>query len=253
MEMYYLALILLILAGSYLFLEPHLLGTEEVKVKLENVEGIKIVHLTDIHSQRFGKTEKKVLAKLEEIDPDYVFVTGDFVDKRTRNLEECQKFWEALAEQHSGKVFGVLGNHEYQHPKTDQIINYLEESGIQLLNNESVELEEFTLGGVKSPHLNHDDLEIIGKPEVLLAHSPEIFKKVKDKEIGLVLSGHTHGGQVNIPLLTRLILPLRYGKKYKEGLFKEENTYMYVSRGVGTTILPIRFNAPPEVSLINIK
>lgn len=252
MEMNYFILIFLLLAASYLFVEPHLLGTEEVEVELESIEGVKIAHLTDLHSKGFGNTEKKVLRKLEEIDPDYVFVTGDFVDKRTRNLEKCQKFWEALAEQHSGKVFGVLGNHEYQHPETDQLINRLQESGIQLLNNESVELEGFTLGGVRSPHLNHDDLEAVNGADVLLAHSPEVFKKAKSKEIGLVLSGHTHGGQVNIPLLTHLILPLRYGKKYKEGLFKEKDTYMYVSRGVGTTILPIRFNAPPEISLIKL-
>lgn len=250
--MIYLVLIILVIS-SYFFIEPYLLRVE--KVELEMNQNLKIAHLSDLHSRGFGKVEKKVLAKLEEMNPDYVFVTGDFIDNRTHNLKECQKFWEALVEQSSGKVYGVLGNHEYRHPKTEEIISRLEGSGVKLLNNESIEVDSFVLGGVKSPHLRRDDTERVFKQKVdiLLAHSPEIFKKVKDKKVDLVLSGHTHGGQVNIPFLRRLVLPLRYGKKYREGLFKEQGTYLYVSRGIGTTLLPIRFNAPPEISLIKLQ
>jgi len=177
------------------------------------------------------------------------------VDRRTHDLDDCQKFWEGFAEQHPGKVFGVLGNHEYRHPETDEIISRLEKSGIQLLNNESVEREDLILAGVKSPHLNRDNVDqaLDERVDILLAHSPEIFRKVKDKNVGLVLVGHTHSGQINIPLLRWLVLPLKYGKKYREGLFEEQDTYMYVNRGVGTTLLPIRFNAPPEIGLIKLR
>lgn len=252
MKMYYFALILLIIVVAYLFIEPGFLGVEEIKVDLEKVNDLKIVHLSDLHSDNFGKMERKVLTKLKEIDPDYVFITGDLIDTHTRNLKSCQEFWETLTEEYPGKVYGVLGNHEYRHSQTKKIKHNLEESGIRLLNNETVELEGFTLGGVKSPHLKRDDVDrVFGQDvDILLAHSPEIFKKVKDKNVELVLSGHTHGGQVNVPLLRRLVLPLRYGKKYREGLFQEQGTYLYVNRGIGTTILPIRFNAPPVISVI---
>lgn len=257
--MFYFILILIIGLAVYSFLEPYLLRVETVELdRGKDLQGLKIVHLTDFHSRRFEKKEKKVLTKLRKINPDYVFVTGDFVDFLTRDLDSCQKFWEALTEQY--RVFGVTGNHEYKHGKTEQIISRLERSGIRLLNNESVQLsfhgKKFVLAGVKDPHLGHADLKQAlpqEGAEILLAHSPEIFKEAKDEQIDLVLSGHTHGGQVNIPLLTPLILPLRYGKKYKQGWFEEQDTVMHVSRGIGTTILPIRFNAPPEITLIKFK
>lgn len=260
MKMYYFILILLLIWGAYFFVEPYLMGVEKVNVDLEeDLEGLKIVHLTDLHSRRFGPKEKKLLSKLKELDPDYVFVTGDFIDTRTRNLKSCQEFWEALVEQHPDKVFGVLGNHEHQHSKTEEIISRLERSGIRILNNESLELafegSSFVLAGTKDPHTRQADLaKATGgeRPDVLLAHSPEIFKEAKGK-VDLVLTGHTHGGQVNIPLLRWLVLPLRYGKKYREGLFEEQGSSLYVSKGIGTTILPIRFNAPPEITLIEFK
>jgi hypothetical protein len=86
----------------------------------------------------------------------------------------------------------------------------------------------------------------------MLAHSPEIFRRIKSQNIDLVLTGHTHGGQVNIPFITNFFLPVKYGRKYKSGLFKEDSTYLYVNRGVGTTLLPFRFNAPPEITLIEL-
>ncbi len=92
-----------------------------------------------------------------------------------------------------------------------------------------------------------------GEPKILLAHSPEIFRKVKGRDIDLVLVGHTHGGQINIPFITNLFLPLKYDKKYKNGLFRVNSTYLYVNRGTGTTFLPIRFNSFPEIALIKVK
>lgn len=258
-KMFYFILILIIGLAVYSFLEPYLIRVERVEVEVDEMKGLKIVHLTDFHSRRFGYKEKKVLSKLEELNPDYIFVTGDFIDTRTRNLESCQRFWEALTEQYPNKVFGVTGNHEYQHSRTEEVISRLERSGIRLLNNESLKLtfkeSSFVLAGVEDPHARHADLKQAlprKGAEILLSHSPEIFKKAKRKNVDLVLTGHTHGGQVGIPFLRRLVLPLRCDKKYREGLFKEQQTFMYISRGIGTTILPIRFNAPPEITLIKI-
>ncbi len=113
--------------------------------------------------------------------------------------------------------------------------------------------------GVDDPHSGYDNIdkavaEVEGNSfKVLLAHSPEIFRKITGKKINLVLAGHTHGCQVGIPLLCDLFLPLNYDKKYKKGLFEENSTYLYVSRGVGTTIVPFRLNALPEITIINFK
>lgn len=264
-KMIYIFAIIAALGLIWSFLiEPHRLRVKTLNLELEGSEDLKIVQLSDFHSKGFGHNEKKILTELEEIEPDYIFITGDFVDSTTRDLKDCQRFWEALVDRYPGKVFGVLGNHEYWHSQSERVLSLLKESGIKVLNNETRTLEfngnAIELMGVGDPYSGHDDVERIfsrSNPEtrtkILLAHSPEIFRKVKDRNLNLVLTGHTHGGQVDIPLLVRLVLPLKYDKKYKQGLFKESGTYLYVNRGVGTTILPARFNAPPEITLIRFE
>lgn len=261
----------------------------EIKNLTPSFRGVKIAHLSDLHSKNFGKKENKVLEILQSLNPDFIFITGDFINETTKDLESCQNFWKKLSENYSKKIFGVLGNHDHYHQQFKIIKNLLKESGIEILKNEAVILrrnEDFIyphtkrgqgaksakvdevnprygvgvyLIGVDDPHEGYDDVEkaMAGieadASKILIAHSPEIFRKVKGKGVDLVLVGHTHGGQINIPFITNLLLPLKYDKKYKSGLFKENSTFLYVNRGIGTTLLPIRFNAPPEIALIELK
>lgn len=226
--------------------------------------GVKIVQLSDFHSWWFGSREKRVLEILEELNPDFVFITGDFVDPITkaitdRDLNSVKIFWQKLGEKYEKRIFGVLGNHD-----TDIVKNYLKGSGITILDNENKKLffgnEFIYLIGVDDPWTGRDDLSKAMEgveleiPKILLAHAAEIIDEAIEQEIDLVLVGHTHGGQVSIPVLGRLIQPLsEYGKKYTSGFFKIDASYMYVNRGVGTSFLPIRFNSPPEITLIEFK
>lgn len=261
-RMLYFIIFIIILSGIWaFFIEPYLVGVERIEIKLEELKGLKIVHLSDLHSFSFEKREKKVLRTLEELNFDLLLITGDFVDRTTKDLDSCSQFWKELVKRNEGKVFGVLGNHEYWHPQSEYIQELLEQSGIKILDNEFQKIKTnngyFNLVGVGDPHTEHDNVKKAmpdnNKAKILLAHSPEIFRKVKEKDIALVLAGHTHGGQIDIPFLVNLILPLKHDKKYKEGLFKENNTYLYVNRGIGTTVLPIRFNAIPEITLITFR
>ena len=260
-------LILIILGAAWIsFVEPNMIKLEKFELKIKNLpavfKGIKIVHLSDFHSKDFGKKERKTLEILNQLNPDFIFITGDIVDWKTRDFISCQDFWKELAINYEGKIFGVFGNHEHQNPKLKILKEILKESKIEILENESIILrrnEDFIyLIGVDDPHLGFDNIEkaMVGvedeRPKILLAHSPEIFRKVKDKNIDLVLTGHTHGSQINFPILDWLILPLKYDKQYKRGLFEENSTYLYVNRGIGTTFLPIRFNSFPEVTLITL-
>jgi len=249
------------------FVEPKIIKIEEVSIEIKNLPSsfkeIKIVHLSDFHSKNFGEREKKVLENLKQLNPDFIFITGDFVEWTTRDLNSCQYFWKELSKNYPKRIFGVLGNHEHRHPKFKIIKNLLAESGIEILDNKTKKIkknEDFIyLIGVDDPHEGYDNIEKAMEgiknenPKILLAHSPEIFRKVKDKNIDLILVGHTHGGQINIPFIINFFLPLKYDKKYKSGLFKENSTYLYVNRGIGTTVLPIRLNAPPEITLIELK
>ena len=249
------------------FVEPNIIQVEKISLEIKNLppafQGVKLVHLSDFHSKNFGEKEKKTLEILNKLNPDFVFLTGDIVDWKTRDLESCQDFWQEISRNYEGKVFGVYGNHDHRNPKFKNLKNLLNKSGIEILENELRKIKkdnEFIyLIGVDDPHLGFDNIEkaIEGvennAPKILLAHSPEVFRKVKDKNIDLVLVGHTHGCQINFTILCNLILPLKYDKKYKRGLFEENSTYLYVNRGVGNTFLPIRINSFPEITLIELR
>ena len=261
-------LFFIILLGFWsFFVEPKIIKIEKASIEIRNLppsfKGTKIAHLSDLHSKNFGEREREVLELLNQIKPDFIFLTGDFVDWRTQDLKSCQNFWKKLSENHPEKIFGVLGNHDHHHPKFKIIRNLLKESGIEILENETKKIEKngdfIYFIGVDDPHEGYDNIEkaMAGIeteiPKILLAHSPEIFRKVKEKSIDLVLVGHTHGGQINIPFITNLFMPLKYDKKYKSGFFEENSTLLYVNRGIGTTFLPIRFNASPEITLIELQ
>ena len=274
-------IIVLFLSYYMVIFEPHNIQIERHTIMIENLphsfEGMKIVHLTDFHSYWFGFREKKVLEILEEIEPDFVFLTGDFVDSITKTItdpefESVEIFWQKLGKRYENRIFAVLGNHD---PRV--IENLLEESGINVLDNENkkifIDNKFIHLIGVDDPRTGRDDLSKAMKgiqknrPKILLAHSPDIITEAVEKRIDLVLVGDTHGGQVNIPIINPILEYLKpltkYGRKYTKGLFKIENTpldskhltgytYLYVNRGIGTSVLPIRFNSPPEITLIKL-
>lgn len=251
------------------FIEPNIIKVEKIELEIKNLppafKGSKIIHISDLHSNNFGDRERKVLENLKQLNPDFIFITGDFINWTTEDLNSCQIFWKELTKNYPERVFGVLGNHEHRHRnlKLASIEKSLKESGIELLRNETKKIEKGSdfiyLIGIDDPHEKKDNIELAmtnlegDAPKILIAHSPEIFRKLKEKDINLALVGHTHGGQVNIPLLINLFLPLRYDKKYKRGLFEEDSTYLYVNRGIGTTYLPARFNSIPEITLIELK
>lgn len=267
-------ILIIFLLGALLFgyyvvvFEPSNIKIERQVITIKNLprsfDGVKIVQLSDFHSLWFGSREKRVLEILEELNPDFIFITGDFVDPITKtitdqDLSSVKIFWQRLSEKYKNRVFGVLGNHDIGIVK-----NYLKESEITILDNENKKLflgnDFIYLLGIDDPWTDRDDLPkaIEGTednaPKVLLAHAAEIINEATREKIDLVLVGHTHGGQVNIPVLGRLIQPLsEYGKKYTKGLFEINSTYLYVNRGIGTSLFPIRLNCPPEITLIELR
>jgi len=265
---FFILLFFLILSGVWgFFIEPNCIKVEKLFLKAKNLplsfQGLKILHLSDIHFKKFDRKEKKVLEILNRLNPDFIFITGDIIDEKTRDFESCRKFLEELSRNRQGKIYGVYGNHEHRNKRFGTLADLLRENKIEILDNESKKIEKngefFYLIGVNDPYSGHDDIEKAMEGvennsfKILLAHSPEIFRKAKDKNINLVLVGHTHGAQVNLPFLSYFILPLKYDKKYKRGLFLEKSTYLYVNRGIGETFLPIRLNAFPEITLIELK
>lgn len=229
----------------------------------DSLKDLKILQISDLHLKEFGFREGKVLKIIKDIKPDFIFITGDIVDWMTKDFLGTEKFLRDLSIGNKDKIFAVFGNHDHRNNKFKTLQSVLKENGIQVLVNESRKLEisgsYFYLIGVDDPHLGYDDIDKATAEvkedsfKILLAHSPEIFRKITDKKINLVLAGHTHGCQVGIPFLCDLFLPLKYDKKYKRELFEENSTFLYVNRGIGETFIPFRLNASPEITVINFE
>jgi hypothetical protein len=170
------------------------------------------------------------------------------------------------------KTFVIFGNWDYWalDYKVGEFKTRLEEAGAKVLVNESDEVvigsDKLNILGVKDPYTSGELKNDIERAEknldennkncrVLLAHSPNIINEAVNKNIDLVLAGHTHGGQVYIPFLTKYIVPMKRaaGQGYIKGLYKVGNTQMYVNEGIGVSVLPIRFLVPPEVTVFTLK
>ncbi len=245
----------LLLTGSYpLFVERYLIRTNHYEILLpglpESFDGFTIVHLTDLH---FGLLVPEmiieyVIAQALDIKKDIIVCTGDYVHER-KNTEQIDKVWPLLFKlKASGGVFNVLGNHDHW-ADTDRSLYYLEKSG-QNLRHKVKEIkkgnDKIWIGGAGDLWEDEDGIDqaFANVPErdfkILLAHNPDTADMSYTTKIDLVLSGHTHGGQVNIPFYGPPILPVK-NKLYSDGIVNTGRSKMFISKGIGWAILPVRF------------
>ena len=248
---YFLILITLLFIWSFV-IEPNLLVIKNYTFK--ELGNKKIVFVSDFH---IAKNERKRLQKIvntiNEIEPDLVLSGGDFIKghdgKYTLPIEEQVKEFKKL----KAPMITVLGNHDCKFDKA-RVRNVLQTSGIIVLENSNTKFEGLSIAGVEDIQTGFPDVEmaLIGTehPTILLSHSPDIYYDVHEK-VELILAGHLHGGQVYLPLIGALIVPSKYGNKFVRGLIEETDNKMIVTKGLGTSILPLRFGAVPEIIVIN--
>jgi predicted MPP superfamily phosphohydrolase len=231
----------------------------------EEFDGLVVAHLSDLHMREYGARERRVLEKLAEAKPDVIAVTGDFTLEGS-DPSAIRRFLEDLRKQKPAfGIWAVLGNHDHWYPPAagDKAVRkFFSDAGVALLVNEwgriGKNLDTLTMVGVDDPFTGSDNLgdALRGTQRtpfaILLTHSPQMFMKADLTKFDLVLTGHTHGGQVRLPGLGPLWLPAG-SEGYDSGWFYGVNTQMYVTRGVGTSILPIRFLCRPEIALITLK
>ena len=237
----------------------------------EAFDGYRIAHVSDLHNTEIGKDNEKLLAMLREADPDIIAITGDIIDSRNTDIDIALQFTKTAME--IAPCYYVTGNHEARVSEYDELKQGLTEQGVIILEDKCIGLdkseETISLLGVNDPSFQTDYLfgdsetvmqsklqEIINEEDtytILLSHRPELFKVYTESKVNLVLSGHAHGGQFRIPFMGGLVAPNQgLFPKYDAGLYTEENTNMIVSRGIGNSILPFRFNNRPEVILIDL-
>lgn len=234
--------------------------------------GYRIAHVSDLHNAQMGTDNEKLLAMLREASPDMIAITGDLVDSRNTDIEITLQFAEEAIK--IAPCYYVTGNHEARISEYDTLRNSLSELGVIVLEDTAVEIEKsgerITLLGVDDPsfqtdYLFGDDTAVMKKKlqtmtwdkdtyTVLLSHRPELFDSYVENGIDLVLSGHAHGGQFRLPFVGGIVAPNQgLFPTYASGLYTDGKTNMLVSRGIGNSILPFRFNNRPEVILIELQ
>ena len=253
--------------GFWTLIEPLLLSLERVTVHLPNLpqsfEGFKMVLLTDTHCGPFTSPAfiQSAVDMANETEPDVVLLLGDYCHRHKKYIGPGIEPFSSLRAD-SG-VYAVLGNHDHWESAA-LTIRELERAGIEVLLNKSMTLEEggeqLTIGGVDDLWEGRQDLGRAFKgvkrdtPKILMSHNPDFAERLHlGPPISLMVSGHTHGGQVRIPLLGAPIVPVRTGQKYCQGLKEGPDCLVYTSRGVGTITPPVRFDCRPEVSLITLE
>ena len=231
-------------------------------------DGFRIAHVSDLHNDEMGDGNGKLLEMLRDSQPDIIAITGDMIDSRDTNVGIALEF--AAEAVKIAPCYYVPGNHESRVAAYESLKRGLTELGVTVLENRKVELtrngSQITLLGVMDPsfRLFGDDGAVMEAQlqalapgteyTVLLSHRPELIEVYARYGMDLVLAGHAHGGQFRVPLVGGLYAPHQgLFPEYDSGLTVMGNTHMIVSRGIGNSIIPLRFNNPPEVILITLK
>ena len=239
-------------------IEPNWLEVRTYDLKIDGLpHNVTIVHVADIHTKQPGYREAKATAIINQIEPDYVFVTGDLL-KSSSQIADGLDFMSGL--QAKCGVYAVSGNADGKLVASiDRGITPKAYANWRFLENESVDCGDFTLVGIDDPVTCRDDLAkaMVGvdlaRPVIAITHfhAKKLLAKLVEMHVALVLSGHTHGGQIGFgPLVNRIEYAHR--SKFIAGLYKLDGTYLEVTRGVGTNIFPLRFLCRPEIVVFHL-
>lgn len=236
-----------------------------------NFSGFRIAQVSDLHNAQMGDGNGKLLAMLREAEPDIIVITGDLVDSYHTDIDIALRFGSDAMK--IAPCYYVTGNHEARIAEYDDLKAGLESAGVVVLENARIELERngetVALIGVDDPSFQTDYLlgdsasvmsgilkGLTGDDAytILLSHRPELFDTYKTYGFDLVFSGHAHGGQFRLPFIGGLVAPNQgLFPEYDSGLYTEGDTNMLVSRGIGNSIIPIRFNNRPEIIVVELR
>lgn len=218
-------------------------------------DGYTVLQLSDLHLDMHPKTPHAIAEAVRALEYDLCVITGDFRGRTYGPYDAVLDAISRIRPHLVGPVYSVLGNHD-----TIRLVPGLEERGVQLLLNESVELERGSerlyLVGVDDPHYYRtDNLEksCLNIPDracsILLSHSPELYRHAAHAGFSLMLSGHTHGGQICLPGGLPLYCNMRAPRRLCRGAWRHGAMQGYTSRGTGVSVVDVRYNCPPEVTL----
>ena len=258
-------------AARALWFEPRRIVVRELDLGLPRwpapLDGLKVAMVSDLHAGGphidLDRVER-VADVVAGLRPDLFALLGDYLDPEVTFGGRIEP--EPIAER-LGRVrpplgsVAVLGNHDWA-DDGPRVADALRTAGVRVLENDAVRLarvpEELWVAGLADATTRRPDVDgaLAGVPDgaavVLLSHDPDVFPRVPGR-VALTLSGHTHGGQVDVPLVKRSWIPSRFGERYAGGHVVEDGRHLVISRGIGNSRLPVRLGVPPEVVLMTLR
>jgi predicted MPP superfamily phosphohydrolase len=259
-------LVLLFVYGY--FIEPNQINLREIKIHSDSInnfmEDKKIIHLSDLHLSGFGKNEIKILNMVDKIDPDLLFLTGDYIKWKGDN-KPALKFLSRLKAKHG--VFAVMGDYDYSDSKNSCLFCHERGSGkptkqhpVIMLRNSLHEItidgKKIQIAGIDEGYEELNDFKGIDTTTdknsllLVLSHSPFAFDQFSPKNKMIMFAGDTHGGQVKLPRWLFKLLGYEKNVRYNYGLYHQGNKTMYVTRGTGTSHIRFRLFCPPEIAVL---
>ncbi|HKQ52845.1 MAG TPA: metallophosphoesterase [Pyrinomonadaceae bacterium] len=265
------ALLLVFLAAWAFLVEPNRLVFREETILLPNwpagFENLKVAVLSDLHvGSPYIDTDKLnyIVMRVNAAQPDLVVLLGDYVIQEVAfgKFVEPEVFVQSLKNLRARHgVYAVLGNHDWWYDGR-RVRRALEGVGIRVLDDEVARVEQggeaIWLAGLADAWTNQTNIKgtlaqiTDESPVIALTHNPDLFPRIPPRVV-LTLAGHTHGGQVRLPLVGRLKVPSEFGQRYAAGHVVENGRHLFVTTGIGTSIIPVRFMVPPEVVFLTLK
>jgi hypothetical protein len=222
-------------------------------------EGFKILHLSDLHVDENEAALQRVITLIGECDYDICLLTGDYRGEVSKTCEAALRGMKTLATRLKAPAMAVLGNHD-----PIEIVSGLEAAGIRVLLNECEPVvrgvERIFIAGIDDQHFfRTGDIAKAaatiphGEFAILLSHTPEMFGQAEDAHFHLMLSGHTHGGQICLPGSIPVTLDAQLPRRFGAGAWRCGELQGYTSVGAGTSIAPVRLNCPPEITIHELR
>jgi hypothetical protein len=223
---------------------------------------LRVVQLTDIHAGLFmtRKDLKRYADQVIALKPDLFVLTGDYITNSIAFLPECLEEMARVSARYG--TFATLGNHDHWYARPNDLTAIFRQYRIPLLRNAHRVIHtpegSFAVAGIDDLQAGQPDLKAAldglapDIPTILLSHRPEIFPEAAERGVALTLAGHYHGGQIKLNLPKRAISFAHFRTSYPEGLYRLDDSSLYVSSGIGTSLTPIRLNARPEVTLLHL-
>ena len=265
---------IILLIGVLIFygflIEPGRLVVHQQTIQIANwpseLNGLKVAVLSDIHVDDWFVNARKVRTIVErtnQLQPELIVILGDYMsgDGTVTRAVEPREFAPILKDLRAPLgVYSVLGNHDWWYDGK-KLRQELEQNGIKVLENETAQVNarnrSLWLVGLSDlwtrPQRINETIEKVpqGEPIIALAHNPDIFPRLPE-HVPLLIGGHTHGGQVRFPFIGSVVQSSRRGDRYSRGYIFENNHHLFVTTGIGTSIMPVRFGVTPEIVLLTL-